>query len=70
MFDHKMVCQYFYYVFLLKLLWLVTYIVDDKKEKHAEGVHLKKSYIYSLYLYLCDKVFFQKLIYSNLAMFG
>ena len=43
------------------------YIADEKK-KNIERVLLKKGYVYSLYLSLCDKISSQWLIYNNLAL--
>ena len=41
-----------------------------RKKKNMERVKRKKSYVYSLYLSLCDKVYSQWLIYNNLGMLG
>ena len=38
-----------------QLLQLVMEVVNEKKE-YRESVLLKKSYVYSLYLSLCEKV--------------
>ena len=58
-------------MFVDQLPQLLTYIVDEKK-KNRERVYFarKFKFILFIFIYLCDKVCSQWLIYDDLVMLG